>query len=242
MVKRERIVLAIAVLGVVGIILGVGGFGERWRTEKEDINIESQIDSLSYSLGTFNAIELQKQGLNEINGRAVGMGINHVFNSDSFLITQEESQKILERYFGKLREEMEAEKQRIQDSILTESKKWIEERNVNEDPIITASGLQYEVLINGKGEHPTLENEVTVHYHGTFTNDTIFDSSIQRGQTASFGVTQVIKGWTEALQLMRVGDKWRLTIPSNLAYGEQGRPGILPNSDLIFIVELISIQ
>ena len=207
--------------------------------------LETEIDSVSYSLGTFNALQLQKQGLENINAKAVGIGIDHVFTKDSLLITQEESQKILEKYFGKLKEKLEADNQRIQDSIKAYSKKWIEKREINEAPITTASGLQYEVLIKGDGEvNPTEENEVTVHYHGTLTNDTIFDSSIQRGQTISFPVNNVIPGWAEAVQLMKVGDKWKLTIPGNLAYGEKGIPqaGIPPNATLIFIVELISIQ
>ena len=215
--------------------------------DNDDTNktLETELVSVSYSLGTFNAIQLQKQGLDEINARVVGMGINHVFNSDSFLITQEESQKILERYFGRLREEMEVEQQRIQDSISIASKKWINERNVNEDPITTASGLQYEVHINGKGEiSPTLENKVKVHYHGTLSDGTVFDSSIDRGEPVIFPVNGVIPGWTEALQLMQVGSKWQLTIPSDLAYGEQGIPqaGIGPNSTLHFEVELLKIN
>ena len=172
------------------------------------------------------------------------MGINHVFNSDSLLITQEESQKILERYFGKLREEMEVVQQRIQDSISDASKKWIDERNVNEDPITTVSGLQYEVHINGKGEiSPTLENKVKVHYHGTLSDGTVFDSSIDRGEPITHPANGFVPGFSEGVQLMVVGDKWKLTIPSDLAYGEQGlsQAGIPPNATLIFEVELLEI-
>ena len=207
--------------------------------------LETQIDSVSYSLGTFNALQLQGQGLDEINADAVGMGIEHVFNNDSVLISQEEAQKILENYFKGLQEKQEAERLKKQDSLAAVAKVWIEKRVVNEQIQTTTSGLQYEVLVHGEGEtNPTAENEVTVHYHGTLVDGTVFDSSIERGEPVSFPVNGVIPGWVEALQLMQVGDKWKLTIPGNLAYGDNGIPqaGIPPNATLVFIVELLSIQ
>jgi FKBP-type peptidyl-prolyl cis-trans isomerase len=106
----------------------------------------------------------------------------------------------------------------------------------------TASGLQYEVLVPGMGRRPAATDTVEVHYHGTLIDGTVFDSSVQRGKTIEFAVTGVIPGWTEALQLMPVGAKWKLTIPPNLAYGEMDRGKIPPNSALIFEVELISIK
>ena len=145
------------------------------------------------------------------------------------------------------KEKQEAELQRIQDSILASSKEWLREVDVNEDPVKTSSGLQYEVIRDGEVDEdvmPTLEDKVTVHYHGTLMNDTIFDSSIQRGDPVTFPVNGVIPGWVEALQLMTVGDKWKITIPPHLAYGEKGVPqaGIPPNENLIFIVELLKIN
>lgn len=106
----------------------------------------------------------------------------------------------------------------------------------------TASGLQYEVLQKGKGASPTPSDKVTVHYKGNLIDGSTFDSSYDRGQPATFSVGGVIKGWTEALQLMKIGAKWKLFIPPNLAYGERGRPSIPPNATLIFEVELISIN
>ena len=206
--------------------------------------LETQIDSVSYSLGAFNAIQLQGQGLKDINPNAVGMGIKHIFNNDSLLITEEESQKILEKYFKILQEKKEAERKMVEDSLIAMAESWLEEKVINEEVQITASGLQYEVLVRGDGETPTLENEVTVHYHGSLVDGTVFDSSIKRGAPVSFPANGVIPGWVEALQLMSVGDKWKITIPSALAYGEDGVPqaGIPPNADLIFIVELLSIE
>lgn len=108
--------------------------------------------------------------------------------------------------------------------------------------VTTASGLQYEVLASGDGATPGPTDTVTTHYHGTFVDGRVFDSSVQRGTPASFPVNGVIKGWTEALQMMKVGDKWKIVCPPDLAYGERGRSGIPPSSTLIFEVELLGVQ
>lgn len=108
--------------------------------------------------------------------------------------------------------------------------------------VTTDSGLQYEILVSGDGATPGPTDTVTTHYHGTFVDGRVFDSSVQKGVPASFRVDRVIEGWTEALQLMKVGDKWRIVCPPDLAYGEQGRSGIPPNSTLIFEIELLGVQ
>ena len=124
-----------------------------------------------------------------------------------------------------------------------EGLKFLEENKVKEGVKVTTSGLQYIVLKEGSGEHPVATSNVEVHYHGTTPQGLVFDSSVDRGEPAKFGVTQVIKGWTEALQLMSVGDKWKLTIPSNLAYGDQGAGGMIgPGATLVFEVELLGIN
>ena len=119
---------------------------------------------------------------------------------------------------------------------------FLAENAAREGVVTTASGLQYEVLASGDGATPGPADTVTTHYHGTFVDGRIFDSSVQRGTPASFPVNGVIKGWTEALQMMKVGDKWKIVCPPDLAYGERGRPGIPPSSTLIFEVELLGVQ
>lgn len=122
------------------------------------------------------------------------------------------------------------------------AKAFLDENKAKPGVVVTDSGLQYEILRAGKGVKPTRDQTVEVHYHGTLTDGTVFDSSVERGETISFPVTGVIPGWVEALQLMTVGSKWRLVIPSDLAYGDSGQGPIPPGSTLIFEVELIGVE
>ena len=126
---------------------------------------------------------------------------------------------------------------------IEESKQYLATNGKREGVITTESGLQYEVIKEGSGSQPKLTDKVSVHYHGTLIDGTVFDSSVKRGTPASFPVSGVIAGWTEALQLMHVGDKWKLTIPSELAYGDRGAGELIgPNAALIFEVELLQIN
>ena len=145
-------------------------------------------------------------------------------------------------YIERIQEEKREKELLEQSKVLLSNKKIIEESTTNN--ITLPSGLEIQILEVGKGDSPTLLDEVTVHYHGMLTDGTVFDSSIDRGEPVTFPVNGVIPGWTEALQLMQVGSKWKLTIPSDLAYGEQGisQAGIPPNSILIFEVELLVIN
>ncbi len=135
--------------------------------------------------------------------------------------------------------EKQAEKAKVAGA---EGEKFLAENAKKEGVFVTASGLQYEILTEGTGDKPSAEDTVSTHYHGTLTDGTVFDSSVERGQPAEFPVNRVIPGWTEALQMMPAGSKWRLTIPSNLAYGEQGSgEKIAPYATLVFDVELLDI-
>lgn len=143
--------------------------------------------------------------------------------------------------FRVIRERMQAEKQEKVAQIAAEGLAFLEENGRREGIITLASGLQYQVLTTGEGPKPTQADSVRTHYHGTLINGSVFDSSYQRGEPAEFPVGGVIAGWTEALQLMNVGSKWRLFVPHELAYGEQGVGGIPPCSVLVFDVELLAI-
>ena len=164
--------------------------------------------------------ELIKQGL--LNGLLGYEGQMSGMEAQTYLQTT-----MMARLFGPNKEEGE---------------KFLAENALREEVTVTESGLQYEILKEGKGKKPTATDKVNVHYHGTLIDGTVFDSSVDRGEPAVFGVNQVIAGWTEALQLMPVGSKWKLYIPYQLAYGERGNSGIQPYSMLIFEVELLGIE
>ena len=197
---------------------------------------ETEMEKVSYSLGVNVATGVKAQGLDTIDANAVAKAFKDVFEGNDLDISEEESMKVLQDYFGKLQAEKSAKANEAGVAYLAEN-------GAKEGVITTESGLQYEILNSGNGAKPTTNDQVTVHYHGMLTDGTVFDSSVDRGEPATFGVTQVIKGWTEALQLMSIGDKWKLTIPSNLAYGDQGAGGMIgPGATLVFEVELLGIN
>ncbi len=199
------------------------------------MDLNNEITKISYSLGVNIGQSLAEQGLKEVNGEAFAKAISDFFEGNNLEIKSDEAQQNLQAFFGKL----QAESAGIQ------AKAGIEflEANANKDGIISLpSGLQYEVMTSGDGEKPSAEDKVNTHYHGTLIDGTVFDSSVERGEPISFPLNGVIAGWTEALQLMPVGSKWRLFVPSHLAYGERGQGAIQPHSTLIFEVELLAIE
>ena len=194
------------------------------------------MDKLSYALGMSMASSLVNSGLNQIDTDSFVKAFVEVINNGAAEMSPQEANRHVQEYLSKRQNEMLGENLRI-------GREFLEENKKKEGVITLASGLQYEILKEGSGPKPKATEKVKCHYHGTLINGKVFDSSIERGQPAVFGVNQVIKGWVEALQLMSVGSKWRLYIPSELAYGTQGAGNsITPNSALIFEVELLGIE
>ena len=197
--------------------------------------MKNEIEKLSYSLGLNIAASLKQQGLEEIDAQMLGQAIGDVFSGAKLKVEPEEAGAILNEHFGKL----EAKKH---EGAIKAGVDFLAANGKKEGITTLESGLQYQILNEGKGDKPSLTSTVTTHYHGTTIDGNVFDSSVQRGTPASFPVNGVIAGWTEALQLMAVGSKWRLFVPSNLAYGERGAgPKIGPHATLIFDVELLEI-
>ena len=198
--------------------------------------LNNEIDSVSYSLGV-NIGENIKTQFPDIDLKNFEAAIKDVLDDNKKpSISGADAQKTIQEYFTK-------QQAKASESVVEEGRKFLAENSKKENVVTLESGLQYEVIKNGEGAKPTLNDQVTTHYHGTLIDGTVFDSSVERGEPASFPVSGVIKGWTEALQLMSVGSKWRLFVPYDLAYGERGAgPKIGPFTTLIFEVELISIN
>ena len=198
--------------------------------------LTNEIDSVSYSLGV-NIGENLKTQFPDINLKNFELAIKDVLdNQKEPKISAADAQKVIQNYFQK-------QQAKASESVIEEGKKFLTENSKKDGVITLESGLQYEIIKSGEGAKPTINDQVTTHYHGTLLDGTVFDSSVERGQPATFPVSGVIKGWTEALQLMTVGSKWKLFVPYDLAYGERGAgPKIGPYTTLIFEVELISIN
>ncbi|WAC11960.1 FKBP-type peptidyl-prolyl cis-trans isomerase [Dyadobacter pollutisoli] len=197
--------------------------------------LKNQMDSLSAAIGVSFSNSLSSQGISNINTEILTKTINASLKGDKTTFSAEEANKFIGDYFQKAMEEKGA-------VVRVEGEKFLEENKKRTGVTTTASGLQYEVIKASDGPKPAATDKVKTHYHGTLTNGTVFDSSVDRGEPVEFPVNGVIKGWTEALQLMPVGSKWKLFIPYSLAYGERAAgPQIPAYSALVFEVELLEI-
>lgn len=197
--------------------------------------MSSTNDTISYSVGMIIAYSLKQQGITELDHSAFNEGVEAVLKGQETKLSLQEADMVFRKHIQTAQEEQKK-------AAAAEGIAFLEENAKRAEVTVTDSGLQYEVLEKGNGASPRSDQSVEVHYHGTLINGTVFDSSIERRKSITFPVTGVIPGWVEALQLMSVGDRWKLFIPQELAYGAKGAgANIPPYSALIFEVELISI-
>ncbi len=193
------------------------------------------MDKLSYALGLSMAQNFKGSGIQSINADDFAEALRDVYEDKEKKMSYDEAKKVVQEFFT----ELEANAGAMNEEL---GKKFLEQNAQNEGVKVTESGLQYLVLKEGDGAKPGPNDVVTVHYTGRLIDGTVFDSSVERGEPATFAVGQVIPGWVEGLQLMSEGAAWRLFIPSNLAYGPHGTGPIQPNSTLIFDVQLIKVE
>ena len=194
------------------------------------------MEKVSYALGLSLASNLKSSGIEKLDYDSFVRGAKHFYDAEKYEMTPEEAHEIINNFFQAASQQKFAANVEI-------GKAFLDENGKKDDVVTLPSGLQYQILTQGAGKNPSATDRVQCHYHGMLLDGTVFDSSVERGEPAVFSVMEVIAGWVEALQLMNEGSKWRLFIPSYLAYGEQGAGStITPNSTLIFDVELIEIQ
>ena len=210
------------------------------QSNNQSVSLTNQVDSTSFAIGVNVAENLGKniaQQFEEVNLGLLKAGLNAgIDTNNKSEISGAVAEQIIEEFF-KSKQELTAKKAQ------GEGAAFLAENAKREGVISLESGLQYEILTEGNGQIPTINDKITAHYHGTLIDGTVFDSSVDRGEPASFPVNGVIAGWTEALQIMPVGSKWKLYVPSDLAYGDRGAGQIIgPYSTLIFEVELLSID
>lgn len=203
--------------------------------------LETLDQRLSYIVGENIAVQFQRDGI-ALDLDALSLAIQEVQAGKELRLSDEEKRSTLTAIQQRAQEQQKIELEALSAKNLEEGKVYLEANGQKEGVVTTASGLQYQEVVAGDGETPTIDDTVTVHYKGTLIDGTVFDSSYLRNQPATFSVRDVIPGWIEALQLMNVGDKFELVIPANIAYGASGTSsGIGPNATLLFEVELLEI-
>lgn len=201
-----------------------------------------QLDRLSYALGMSMGYNFKASGIEKITVSDFAAGVASVYDGVPSRMTIDEAKAVINEYFAAMQARQQAAAEEVGKVNREAGVAFLAKNAERPEVKVTATGLQYEVLTEGDGPKPKATDRVEVHYTGRLLDGTVFDSSVERGAPATFGVTQVIPGWVEALQLMNAGSKWRLYIPSDLAYGPQGAGGAIgPNATLIFDVELLKV-
>ena len=229
----KKTALHLAALGLLAGALSAADSAPTLKTEQ---------DKISYSIGLNIGRNFKSQGI-DANPDLVGAAIRDVLKGNKPLLTEEEAMAVLGNFQKEMRAKQMAKASESGDKNKKEGVAFLAANKTKDGIKTTASGLQYKVIKAGTGKIPKATDTVKTHYAGTLIDGTEFDSSIKRGEPATFPVGGVIKGWTEALQLMPVGSKWQLFIPADIAYGEPGRPPVIgPNATLIFDIELLSIE
>jgi FKBP-type peptidyl-prolyl cis-trans isomerase FklB len=204
-----------------------------------EVQLNTDEQKASYGFGLQFGEQLRRNDFKGLDLEAVLAGIQHWYGQQEAALTDDQINPSYQAIQG--RQKAKAAEQAGKRSALAET--FMTANAARDEVSTTASGLQYEVLESGSGESPNAKSTVVTHYHGTLVDGTVFDSSVQRGEPAEFGVHQVIPAWTEALQMMSVGDKWRIACPPELAYGEQGAgDAIPPNTALVFEIHLLEIK
>lgn len=202
----------------------------------------TSFDKLSYALGLSMGNNFKASGIESINIQDFADGVAAVYYGAEPKMSYDDAKAEIQRFFTELEAKQRAASEAMASVNAKAGEDFLAENGKRAEVMTTASGLQYEILKDGDGPQPSADDQVVVHYTGKLIDGTVFDSSEDRGTPATFGVTQVIPGWVEALQLMKAGSKWRLFIPSALAYGPQGAGGVIgPNQTLVFDVTLIEV-
>jgi FKBP-type peptidyl-prolyl cis-trans isomerase FklB len=208
----------------------------------EQISLQNQKEKMSYIIGLDIGTNLKKQSL-DLDPDILYKGMKDALSGAKPLMSDEEMQKTKNEFRQAMMKKQEEEMRQIGEKNKREGEAFLAENGKKEGVKTLPSGLQYRILTEGTGKTPKATDTVTVNYRGTFLDGKEFDSSYSRGKPADLAVNQIIPGWSEALQLMKVGSKWQLVIPANLAYGERGAGNVIgPHATLIFEIELISIQ
>ncbi|MFD2230991.1 FKBP-type peptidyl-prolyl cis-trans isomerase [Alkalimarinus sediminis] len=207
-------------------------------TDKNEIKLDSYEQKVSYGFGWQFGRQLHKNNFEGLDINAVMTAIKQCYEGQPSLLNDKE----LDKAYDMVKDKMKQAKEEQAKNLKELNKQFLEENAKRDGVIVTESGLQYEVLEAGSGAKPSANSVVRTHYHGSFINGQVFDSSVTRNEPAEFALSEVIPGWTEALQMMNVGSKWRIAVPSDIGYGEAGSPPVIPGgSTLIFEISLLDI-